>query len=96
MTMVMRKFPLANFTEPKDGAHIIYLDRWWPVTENDEIFFFGRENSPYSSPQCNANKIIVDRHIRNPHVLRAADGAEVEVRQLPVVYVPINWSDYAD
>lgn len=92
----MRKFPLKDFTEPKHGGHMIYVDSWWPVTENDEIFFFGPDRSPYAAPQCNLHQVIAERQVENKYVVEAADGAKVEARQLPVVFVPINWSDYHD
>ena len=50
--------PLSDITTPKDGR-ICYGQRYWAVTENNEVLFF----KEYAFPQCNPNKLITDRLI---------------------------------
>jgi len=89
----MRTFPLTNFTEPRSGAFIIHCDSWWPVTADGQIFFWGNQRSPYHSPQCNASQKVAT--VANSSLITAAADYH-EIRQIPIVYVPINWSDYRD
>lgn len=88
----MRKVPVAQVTTPKDGLHEILIDRWWPVTANDEVYFYGSDQHPFSSPQCNANKTLVERIAGNSIMTEA--GGYTEIRQLPVVYVPRSINEY--
>jgi hypothetical protein len=88
----MRKFPIADLTEPSDvpyQARHIYRDHWWPVSPKDEIFFWGDAKSPYRSPQCNENKAIADRRSRMEPLMEGTT-----VQQIPIIYTPVNWSDY--
>ena len=47
--------PMEDIITPKEGRHVL-MERWWNVTENDEVLFY----RSYASPQCNSNKSIVD------------------------------------
>jgi hypothetical protein len=76
--------PLADITTPKPGR-ICYGPRWWAVTENDEVLFFDR----YSSPQCNANKAIVDR------LGSGFDAPETTPKFVEMAFLPHQCSDYA-
>lgn len=77
-----------DLVKPINGHTDSYLDHWWLVTPEDEVLFFGRG---LGSPRCNRNKNLVDRlaefHFRD-------FGVRMEVRQIPLAYVPLNISDY--
>lgn len=88
----MRKFSIEQLSVPKNGLYQIYCDRWWAVSNEDEIYFYGTTRSPYGSPQCNPNQKIALRVASDGLVMK--DGCFKEVRQIPVVYVPVNISDY--
>ena len=74
---MFRKVPISVASTPQDGLFNVVIDAWWQVTENDEILF----HKPSGSPQCNHSQIIAAR-VRD----RIHEG--LEVRQLPIVYVP--------
>lgn len=85
----MHKFPITDLNVPKTGTFTVYCDYWWPVSEDNKIFFFGSSRSPYQSPQCNANKAVLEKIYPNSLI-----DEPVRHAQLPVIYVPVNWSDY--
>lgn len=89
----MRVFPIAQMTDPcGKGLVQIYENRWWAVSDKDELYFYGTKRSPYSSPQCNSNRSISER-IASDGVISQL-GTFKEVRQIPLVFVPVNISDY--
>lgn len=71
------KMPVVELTSPREGS-IVYLNRWWVITENDEVLFYTARGS--FSPQCNGNKTVAER------VLKLYPNAHIE--QIPVAYVP--------
>lgn len=65
---------------------MVYKDRWWVVTPAQEILLYeGR------SPQCNPNKQIVERLVKNTEQLGIAGCT---ARQLPLVFIQIDLNDY--
>ena len=54
----MKAIPLDNLLSPyKEGYLYPYKDRWWVVTDNNEVLFYrGIHN-----PQCNTNKEIAKK-----------------------------------
>jgi hypothetical protein len=76
--------PVSDITTPQPGR-IVYGPRWWAVTDDDEVLFFQR----YTSPQCNADKAIVE------HLTKNYNGIKTTARFLPLAYLPHRCSDYA-
>jgi hypothetical protein len=69
--------PLSELETPHEGR-MVYLGRWWRVTENNEVLFY----KTYSSPQCNIHKSIAERissKIKNSRVVF-----------VPVAYIPYS------
>ena len=77
------RMPLSELTTPHEGR-IVYLNRWWCVTDKEEALFF----RTYSSPQCNDSKRMCE------HLCAIKSDILVEPVFVPVAYVPIVWSDY--
>jgi hypothetical protein len=73
------RMPVRELTTPHEGRKCM-LDRWWHVTENDEVLFY----KGYYSPQCNSDKSVVE------HLTIAGCHAVF----LSVAYVPHRCSDY--
>jgi len=44
----------------KCGLYELLTDRWWAVTEDNCLMFYGKGRSP----QCNSNRAIVDKWSR--------------------------------
>lgn len=74
--------PVAELTNPqKTGLLQVYKDHWWLVDiATDSIMFF----KTYGSPQCNTNRVIVERRVK--------PGLKVVL--IPWAYVPVDISDY--
>lgn len=68
---------------PKSGMHMVYTDTWWITDENGNLYFYEGH-----SPQCNAVQKIAEA-IRD----KVHKGKLVE--QIPVVFVPVNVSDFS-
>ena len=73
------------------GLTNIIRDHWWSVHPEKGLRFWqsvrGRQGQLIgASPQCNANREIVERVLRHE-----CD----EIKQIPLVIVPIKISDYA-
>lgn len=85
----MRRFvkvPISDVTTPdSNGTYELMKDRWWAVTEDDCILFYGSRGR---SPQCNSNKAIVE------HILSAENHPGVKAVFLTHVWLPHNCSDY--
>lgn len=89
----MRTFPIVRMTNPRSrGLVQVYEDRWWAVSKDEGLYFYGTDDSPYLSPQCNANRSIAERVVKDG--LIAQLGNFQEVRQIPLVFVPILINDY--
>lgn len=74
-----------------DGYYFRMSNRYWLVTDKDEVIFFGNKRSPYHSPQCNLNPGIGERLKKGP----AEQGIVVtDVRLIPVAFQPIQISDF--
>lgn len=68
--------PVSDITTPKDGR-VCYTDRWWAVTDNNDVLFF----KSFGSPQCNRLKSVVER-------LGGINGVTTTPVFLPLAYVP--------
>jgi hypothetical protein len=93
----MRRVKISELTEPRNGLFSVYVDWWWAVSTDDEVYFFGTERSPWSSPQCNPNENVARRvHEDLSHSSDRPARYEnfKETRQIPVVFVPANINDY--
>lgn len=101
----MRKVKIEELTVPRHGLFSIHVDDWWFVSGDDEVYFYATRQSPFASPQCNGNRIIVESRLKAPNfntgvgplgqdyshlVMENLAGS----RQLPLIYVPVNLSDY--
>lgn len=97
---VMRRVKVSEVIRPKGGLFQIYVDSWWAVSKHDEVYFFGTNASPYASPQCNANGDLAKRMNDDRAVITDPKSKHCELTdyretmQLPIVYVPVNISDY--
>jgi hypothetical protein len=77
------RVPIADLASPKGGGlHMVYRDSWWAIDAENRAFFFRK-----TSPQCNANRAIVERLKTHPDM--------TGVVQLPLAMWPVNISDYA-
>lgn len=81
----------GEFTVPRNGPMMGYLDCYWLVDDQGRIAFYQpsrRRNGPsFEYPQCNENKTIVARR------------AEVEewssgFMLIPVILVPMDMTEY--
>lgn len=72
---------------PVTGQFMIFCDYWWTVTDDGYLLFYGRS---FGSPQCNSHEAI-QRKIAARNDMYPWP---VHVEQIPVVYVPLNISDY--
>jgi hypothetical protein len=92
MTQVgpFRKVPVADMITPTTGTYTVLVDYWWMVTDDDCLLLYRPDNRRRNSaPQCNANRQIAEK------VARSVGYPEpTEVRQLPVVFVPLDIADY--
>lgn len=75
-----QRVPLADLTNPqKRGPLMTYQDHWWAVDDEGNAFFY--EGKTYS-PQCNTNRLIVERHLAMGLATRAgADAAGSPLEQ---------------
>jgi hypothetical protein len=84
--------PLSALQNGTTGGYFYHIvNHWWPISSDDQVFFYGNERSPYQSPQCNANRTIAERF--HGHI-DAAGFVVKEVRLIPIAYQPIQISDY--
>lgn len=74
--------PLDKATTPTTGMFQVYVDWWWCVTPEEQLMFYHED-----APQCNRQEKLARR-------LHDRLYPGYEVRQIPVVYVPINPRDY--
>lgn len=79
------RVPVAELkTAEKQGPLMVYQDHWWAVDGDGNAFFF--KGKSYS-PQCNVNRLIVERHL--------AQGLATHAEFLPWAFVQFSISDYA-
>lgn len=79
-----KRVPVVELTSAKKrGPLMVYQDHWWAVDEAGNAFFF--EGKSYS-PQCNTNRLIVERHL--------AQGLATHAEFLPWAYVQFSIDDY--
>lgn len=71
--------PLSEVTSIPNGMVMAYRDYYWVVTPEEEILKFKK-----ASWQCNTHEAIVKR--------LCPEGCSV--RQIPVVFIPVNPHDY--
>jgi hypothetical protein len=89
---IFTPMPITELISPtKEGYFFRMTNRWWVVTENDEVLFYGPPRSPYMSPQCNLNKSITDRFRHFPEEFKVR-GSEL----IPVAFQPIRIADYQE
>ena len=82
------RVPLSDLTNPrKSGPLMTYQDHWWAVDENDNVFFF--KGKSYS-PQCNRNRLLVERHLA-----QGLQGLATRAVLVPWAWVKFDISDYA-
>ncbi len=74
------RIPVSELTTPTEGR-IVYLNRYWVVTDQDEVLFF----RSYSCPQCNPDERLAAR-------IAPITGGKVQF--IPIAYLPINWGDF--
>lgn len=80
-----QKVPLAEIqSAEKAGPLWPYKDRWWAVTADDCVLIYKHGGS--NSPQCNVNRLIVERHLNYPEPTRAV--------LLPWAYLQFSLSEY--
>ncbi len=77
------KIKIEEVDKPKSGMFMIYIDAYWVVTPDNEILLYKG-----TSPQCNQNPRLVERFQRGLY-------PECGVRQLPIIYLPIDPKDFA-
>ena len=78
------RMQLSDLVNPKKrGPLMVYQDHWWAVDGEGNVFFF--KGKSYS-PQCNSNRIIVDRHL--------AQGLATHAEFVPWAYVQFDIRDY--
>ena len=82
--------PIELLTRPPayEGDFAAYRDRYWAVKDGNLLFYGGNSRTKYWSPQCNRNKAVVEN--------LTVDGRcheTCEVVFLPMVYIPIKWTD---
>ena len=73
-----KKIPLSEATKPKNGYEVI-VDHWWGVVDECLLFYI---KHGVNSPQCNIDKRVVES------VSKAYKIPNIEVRQVPVVFIP--------
>ena len=79
----------AATSAPRGGYVQIIRDHWWVVCPYRGLtFFWSRGVKGLGSPQCNSNEAISRR------LGTTIPGAII--KQIPLVFVPINLSDYAE
>lgn len=87
MALTELDYTERNVVDPS-GIVQVFCDYWWICAEGDpkRAMFYTRGRG-VGSPQCNANKAIMET-LATP--LRAY-GAAVEIIQIPLAFVP--WED---
>lgn len=50
------KVKIQDAIQPISGGCEVHKDKWWVVTQDDEIMFWDK-----CCPQCNSNKEITER-----------------------------------
>lgn len=80
-----KRMSLAELMNPqKRGPLMVYQDHWWAVDVDDNVFFY--KGKSYS-PQCNTNRLIVERHL--------AMGLAKRAVFVPWAWVKFDMRDYA-
>lgn len=92
--------PVEEAVSPRGGTYFQhYVDHWWVVHPEHGLLFYNRKNRRtgrrwqrgLGSPQCNTDerisKMVGDKTL-------AILWPDIEIRQFPSVWVPINISDY--
>ena len=96
----MRRVKISEVDQPRNGLFQIYVDYWWAVSHDEEVYFFGTEQYPFSSPQGNANELLArsvsERLTKGPDEHGARYENYKETRQIPVIYRPISISEYTN
>ena len=78
------KMQLSDLTNSqKQGPLMVYKDHYWAVDSENNVFFFRGKSY---SPQCNVNKLIVERHLAN--------GLATKAVFVPWAFVKFDIGDY--
>lgn len=95
----MHRVKLAELTKPRTGLARVYVDHWWPVSGDEELYFFGSDRHPMGSPQCNPDehlaRAISERLTNSPDGRMQYENYQ-EIRQIPAVFIPTHMSEYVD
>ena len=79
--------PISDIITPKNGR-ICYCDRWWFITENDEVLFF----RSYSSPICNSYLDVMNKLGNNfnpPNIT-----LKITPKFIETAFIPHSCDDY--
>ncbi len=80
---------LEWLTTPEDGR-IVLMDRWWVHLPGHGFAFYKRSpKDRWRSPQCNTNRGLVERLIRDLH------GGDHEAIHVRLAFLPHNCGDAA-
>jgi hypothetical protein len=89
---VRGKFYYMTFEDartPRDNV-TVYTDRWWGVVPGKGLLMYKlTPKSPAIHPQCNRNKLIADRIVKD---YEKELGQKLEVQHFDVVYLG-PWDD---
>jgi len=79
------KYPLSEVTQIRDGA-TCWMDRYWTVTENQEILIYMNY-----SPQCNSNREIAEQQIQ---AIKNRGYENCHLEFIPLVYLREDGGGY--
>ena len=82
-----KKVKISDASTPINGICMIYTNRYWIVTPDDEILFYRPSKNSSGSPQCNDNGEIASS-------LRDKLYPGFHVVQLPVVFQKVDPREY--
>jgi hypothetical protein len=76
-----------ELSTPKSGTFEVKVNHWWLVDDSGNLIFYSRsKRAVWASPMCNPDKRIADTI--------AKQYPEYSVKQIPLVFIPHNCSDY--
>lgn len=83
----VKLWPLDKATTPRNGVFQVYVNYWWSVKDESLMFYRPKGMRGFGSAQCNAKRELAER-------LNADLYPEAEVRQIPVVYIPVERGEF--
>lgn len=82
------RVPVAELVSAqKRGPLMVYQDHWWAVDAQGNALFYTGGRKRHNSPQCNTNKLIVER-------IAASYPEPTTAQLLPWAYLQFDISDY--